>query len=222
VRVRKLPFTFDPLTHIVERERERERESLNIFSIFVRFLIIYTFNHLHNSNMPWNIFRRTKVSPEVFETSDRNQKKEDGALDPPLPMKVVRLHTVLKRYGGQRHPHIEMYDTFKKRDELVEWRYVPSEATVIYISHEWVGTSHPDPDGTQMYHLLLMLERLQQGDVSKTELDAVHTLIYKQNFVIQSADWKQILRPEKTFLWYVYVFSHPSITYSLQLNKTQV
>ena len=130
---------------------------------------------------------------------------------------MVRVQALLKMYGGQRHPMVDSYQILKKKGELLLWKYVPPGSTTIYVS-----TQCKDTDGTHMYHLLLMLERLQQGDVSKTELDAVHTLIYKQNFVIQSADWKQILRPEKTFLWYVYIFSHPSITYSLQLNKTQV
>jgi len=64
----------------------------------------------------------------------------------------------MKRYGGQRHPKIEPFEILKQRGDILQWRYVPPKSTVIYVSHEWVGTDHPDPDGTQMYHLLRVFE----------------------------------------------------------------
>ena len=84
----------------------------------------------------------------------------------------------------------------------VEYRYVPPESTIIYVSHEWVGTNHPDPRGDQIYHLLLLLERLLRGDVSRTDMDAFHSLIYKHNYTTTAKDWKRILDPEKTFIFY--------------------
>ncbi len=81
-------------------------------------------------------------------------------------------------------------------------RYVPPDSTIIYISHEWVGTSHPDPDGTQMYHLLLVFERLRNGDIARTEMDWIHTMYYKQGFVTSTQEWKRLLSSEKTFIFY--------------------
>ena len=130
------------------------------------------------------------------ETSSKEEEEEE------LAMKVVRLHTLLKRCGGQRHPKIDSYSVFESRGELVEFRYVPNGSKVIYISHEWAGTDHPDPDGTQMYHLVLMLERLQKGEIRRTDMDAFHSLLYKHNHTTTAEEWKNILNSEKTFIWY--------------------
>ena len=148
--------------------------------------------------MPWNIFaRKAKVEPRR-RTLPRPRKINQDL----HPMEVVRLHTIQKRYGGQRHPQIESYEVLKERNELVEWRYVPKGDTVIYISHEQVGTDHPDPDGTQFYHLLLLLERLQKGEIMRTDMDAFHSVLYNYNHTTTSQEWKRILNTEKTYIWY--------------------
>ena len=121
---------------------------------------------------------------------------------PLVPFRVVNLQTVVRRYGGQRHPRIDSYDVLKQSGELMEWRFVPVGSTVIYISHEWTGTDRPDHDGTQMYHLLLLLRRLQGGKISRTDMDAFHSLLYKHNHTTTAEEWKRMLNPEKTFLWY--------------------
>jgi len=121
---------------------------------------------------------------------------------PPLSMSVVRLCTLMKRYGGQRHPRVETYDVWKERGELVQWEYVPPGSTAIYVSHEWTGTDRPDHDGTQMYHLLLMFERLKNGEIKRTDMDPFHSLIFKCNHTITAKEWKRILKPEKTYIWY--------------------
>ena len=99
-------------------------------------------------------------------------------------MKVVRFSTIMKLYGGQRHPKIESYETLKERGDLIDLRYTQNDDVIIYISHEWAGTNHPDPEGTQMYHLLLLLERLQKGEVSRTDMDAFHSLLYKHHHTL--------------------------------------
>jgi hypothetical protein len=143
-----------------------------------------------------------KITPSVQK--DRGDKEDisSSMFEAPLPMVVVKLHTILKLYGGRRHPKINMYEFFHFRKELVEWKYVPTGGTVIYISHEWTGTDRPDPDGTQMYHLLLLLERLQKGDISRTDMDWFHSLLYKHNHTMTAEEWKRVLNPETTYIWY--------------------
>ena len=133
------------------------------------------------------------------------QEKEDDKEVVPrkfVRMFVMSLHTLLKRYGGQRHPKIEPYEELRDRGELVLWKYVPPDSKMIYISHEWVGTDHPDPQGNQMYHLLLLLERLGRGDVDRTDMDWLHGILYEHNFTTTAEDWKRMLDPEKTFIFY--------------------
>jgi hypothetical protein len=154
--------------------------------------------------MAFNIFKskhNAKVTPMVVDEDVARSSSEEEE-EEKLKMRVVSLHTIMKMYGGQRHPKIDSYEFFKERDGLVEFRYVPNRSTIIYVSHEWTGTDLPDPDGTQMYHLLVLLERLQKGMVSRTDMDAFHSLFYKQNVTTTADDWKRILDSEKTYIWY--------------------
>jgi ankyrin repeat protein len=152
-----------------------------------------------------NVFKtkNAKITPSVPLRKDETHVARTGFGEASSStMRVVRLHTVFKLYGGQRHPRIESYEVLKSRGELEEYRYIPPDSTTIYISHEWVGTNHPDPDGTQMYHLLLLLERLQSGEIAHTDMHPFHTVIYKHNHTTTAREWKRILNSKKTFIWY--------------------
>ena len=112
------------------------------------------------------------------------------------------LQILLKRYGGRRHPKIDPFDVLMNEKLLTELTFVPRGSVILYISHQWVGIYHPDPRGDQFYHLLLLLERLRRGDVDRTDMDAFHSLVYKQNHTTTAEDWKRMLDPPKTFIFY--------------------
>lgn len=143
------------------------------------------------------LFGSAKVKPFKQEKEEECDVKTNF-----VEMSVIRLHTVMKLYGGQRHPRLESYKELVERGELISIKYVPPQSTIIYISHEDVGNDHPDPGGDQMYHLLLLLERLRRGDVDRTDMDAFHSLVYKQNHTTTAEDWKRTLDAEKTFIFY--------------------
>ena len=145
---------------------------------------------------------KVKPSRERRERGEKKRRSTEIFEKPPLKMWLVSYQTTIRQYGGQRHPRLDSYDTLKDSGELVEWRYVPHDATSIYISHEWTGSSSPDHDGTQMYHLLRLLRRLREGKISRTDMDAFHSLFYKHNYTTKAEEWKQILNPEKTYIWY--------------------
>ena len=131
-----------------------------------------------------------------LKTHNKNNRTRRSA------MKVLLLDTMFQRYGSDRHPKIESYETLKERGDLIDLRHIPNDAVMIYISHEWRGTDHPDPRGDQIYHLLLLLERLQRGDVSRTDMDVMHSLVYKHKHTTTAQDWQRILDPKKTFIFY--------------------
>ena len=114
-------------------------------------------------------FFTSKVTPAQQKVESRKVKGEEDSDDmsavDAVKMFVILLHTVFRMFGGQRHPKIDSFKALKNQGLLTEYRYVPRGATLIYISHEWVGINHPDPRGDQMYHLLLLLERLLSGDI---------------------------------------------------------
>jgi len=140
-----------------------------------------------------------KVTPML---SVRKKEERSSKVVEEEEMRVIGLHTLFKLYGGQKCPRTDSYEVLEERGELKFYRYIPPDATTIYISHEWAGTDHPDPDGTQMYHLLYLLDRLQNGEVSRTDMDAFHSLLYKHNVTTTADDWKRILSSEKTYIWY--------------------
>ena len=179
-----------------ERERERERPCKHQKNI-QRYIYIYIYINIFQIIMFSNIFnRRARVTPSKDE--GKEETKDEKAPE----MRVVSLHTLMKRYGCQRHPRLHSYDVLKECNEIEDYRNVPPGSTTIYISHEWVGTDHPDPDGNQMYHLLLLLERLQNGKIPRTDMDVMHTRIYKSNHTTTAGEWKRILNSEKTYIWY--------------------
>ena len=118
----------------------------------------------------------SKTTPAHHELLD-NRDTTENVKKKATRMHVILLHVLLKRYGAQRHPKLESFETLMKSRLLTEVTYVPPSCTIIYVSHEWVGTDHPDPHGDQIYHLILLLERLQRGDVDRTDMDIVHSTL---------------------------------------------
>ena len=144
--------------------------------------------------------KRAKIQP-LNRKKRKSSGKSEISRKAPIQMSVVRLHTLQKEHKGQRHPSLLSYTMLKKRGELMDWRYVPPDSTVIYVSREWTGNDHPDPDGTQMYHLLLTLERLQRGDISQVSMSTYHTLVYKHKYTTTSQQWSKILNSSNTFVF---------------------
>ena len=126
--------------------------------------------------MPFNILKSKNAKIHALPSDNNTEDEKDTTDLLGFRMRAVRLSTLFKRYGGSRYPRIESFEVFEENKELILWRFVPHGATVIYISHEWAGIDHPDPHGDQMYHLLLLLERLQRGDVEyQTQVNLTRT-----------------------------------------------
>ena len=178
--------------------------------------------------MAFNIFgSNAKIKPQELSPRDglvggrgggREGSDQDGK--PALSMSVVRLHTILNRYGGQKHPRIESYEALKRRGELMNWRYVPAGSTLIYISHEWPSTNHADPDGIQTYHLLLVLDRLRKGKIPRTDMDTMHSLIYKHHYSVKAEQWVELLNSENVFIWYDWFCVRYFFSYHFQSTYT--
>ena len=133
----------------------------------------------------------SKVTPSSNETVTSKVTPSSNE-----SMFLMLLHTLFSMYGVQRHPKLSSFETLKTNKALTEYKYVPPDSTIIYISHEWVGTHHPDPKGDQIYHLLLLLERLCRGEVDRTDMDAFHSILYVGSSKIQSRTQKYITRTQ--------------------------
>ena len=147
----------------------------------------------------------SKVTPAHQEQSQKrieDHRHDEERKKRTAKVYVMLLQILLKRYGGRRHPKIDPFDVLMNEKLLTKLTFVPRGSVILYISHQWVGIHHPDPRGDQFYHLLLLLERLLKGDVSRTDMDAFHSILYKHNYTTTAKDWKRILDPEKTFIFY--------------------
>ena len=163
---------------------EREYGSLNEFlAIQERVRDVRAFEKplleirtdITQENMP--IFT-SKVTPAHQEQSQKrieDHRHDEERKKRTAKVYVMLLQILLKRYGGRRHPKIDPFNVLMNEKLLTELTFVPRGSVILYISHQWVGIHHPDPRGDQFYHLLLLLERLLKGDISRTDMDAFHT-----------------------------------------------
>ena len=86
----------------------------------------------------WKCLRKgeARVTPSRHHHQRGEEKRNTEIFEkPPLRMFLVNYQTMVRRYGAQRHPRLDDYDALKDSEELVEWRYVPIDATTIYVSH---------------------------------------------------------------------------------------
>jgi len=104
-----------------------------------------------------------------------------------------------QRYGECSKGRVmEVHQELKTRGFLTRWQDAPSDSEIIFVSHEWLSWAHPDPKGEQLRVLCRVLEKLKSGELN-TEMDPIHTILYKHKFTTKGKDWKAMLK--RTYLW---------------------
>jgi ankyrin repeat protein len=93
---------------------------------------------------------------------------------------------------------MEVHQELKSRGFLTRWQDVPSDSEIIFVSHEWLSWAHPDPEGEQLRVLCRVLEKLKRGELD-TEMDSIHTIMYKHKFTTKRKEWEAMLK--RTYLW---------------------
>jgi len=128
-------------------------------------------------------------------------RRDSTATDVKFPMYLVPLDQLHRLYGGKepRYYRIEAHQELKRRGELVRWEDLPFDANIIFLSHEWVGWSHPDPHGIQLKTFLRVMERLRLGLISRVDMNYHHAMMFKTNHVVQAEEWEEILRT--AYVW---------------------
>ena len=149
-------------------------------------------------------FFTSKVTPAPQK---KVQEKEEGRNDgndteAPVEIQVISLHDFQMELGGHRFPKIKSHETYRKEGLIKDYSFLDSDSILLFISHEPVGTDHRDPRGEQIGHGTRVLRRLGKGEVKRTDMDPFHSLVYKQTFTTTGEEWKCMLNPEKTYIWY--------------------
>ena len=136
-------------------------------------------------------------------------------------MYVVPLDQLQRLYGGDepRCHRMEEHQTLLDRKELVKFVDLPFDARVIFLSHEWVGWSHPDPHGDQLATFLRVMQRLLNGEIQKVELNAYQAMIYKTNYAVHATQWKEIL--STAYVWFDWASMPQVITSSSDILSVE-
>jgi len=114
-------------------------------------------------------------------------------------MWLISLEMLLTLYGrNARGVRLDVHQDLRSRGFLVNWRDVPSDTEIIFVSHEWLSWAHPDPKGKQLKVLCHVLERLRHGTL-ETEMHPLHSILYGRNFRTTAKQWKEMLA--RTYLW---------------------
>jgi hypothetical protein len=88
-------------------------------------------------------------------------------------------------------PHQQML----KATQLVE---VTPGINIIFVSHQWLGHQHPDPDGNQLDCLQRVLRRLANGEVD-VENDFKQQVMFKERSLKSKKWWKESMKA--TCIW---------------------
>ena len=114
-------------------------------------------------------------------------------------MWLISLENLLMLYGEKSRGYVmEVHQELKRREFLTPWHSVSSDAEIIFVSHEWLSWAHPDPDGDQLRVLCRVIERLKRGELD-TEMDPMHTIVFKHKFTTKAKDWESMLK--RTYFW---------------------
>ena len=97
---------------------------------------------------------------------------------------------------------MEPHQDMREKRLVRAWIHAMSER-IIFVSHEWLGWNHADPNGEQFQALKRILQRLMRGEVSKVESFWLQQLGYKQITVVTAAQWKAALL--HMFVWFDFI-----------------
>merc|ERR1711871_1527200 len=114
-------------------------------------------------------------------------------------MWLISLENLLMLYGKEGYRRVmAVHQELKRQHLLTPWHSVGSDAEIVFVSHEWLSWAHPDPQGRQLRVLCRVIERLKRGELD-TEMDPMHTILYKHKFTTKAKDWQVMLK--RTYFW---------------------
>jgi hypothetical protein len=124
------------------------------------------------------------------------QRRLSTATDVKYDMYLINLSTIMKLFGSpserKNNLHLCHQDLLSK-DMLTRFEDLPLNSFVIFVSHQWNGFDHPDPNGVQIECMVTVFRRLRDGNIERVDSDPLHTIIYNENRTTRKKDWMQLL-----------------------------
>mmetsp|Transcript_14077 Transcript_14077/g.33460 ORF Transcript_14077/g.33460 Transcript_14077/m.33460 type:complete len:609 (+) Transcript_14077:72-1898(+) len=78
-----------------------------------------------------------------------------------FPMWLIAGRTLM-----ELRPPLLSHEQLKKQGKLIQWKPAGQSRPVVFISHEWVGTRHPDPEFKQFKVLQAALRNMSDGKLT--------------------------------------------------------
>ncbi|CAE7554000.1 unnamed protein product [Symbiodinium sp. CCMP2592] len=139
----------------------------------------------------------TSTPLALYARSLARQVEEVEAVPMTVPMYVVSMEQLLKMTEVRPHERL------LAEGIVVEFRDNMGKA--LFVSHQWVGTQHPDPEGTQL-RVLQQALRFAMSEIKYIPLDFVTELSIPSAKGLPAA----ALLSNPVFVWYDY-FSCPQL-----------
>ena len=109
----------------------------------------------------------------------------------------MKLTTMMKLFGSvsDRKKNLQLchQDLLEKEGVLTRFEDLPMGAFIMFVSHQWNGFQHPDPNGVQIDCMVKTFRRLRDGDIARVDTDPFHNILYKTNRVTRKKEWMQLL-----------------------------
>ena len=83
---------------------------------------------------------------------------------------------------------------------LTRYEDLPLGTFTLFVSHQWNGFQHPDPNGVQIDCMVKVFRKLRDGMIDHVEMDPFHTILYKTNHVTHKAELMELF--SNVYLWY--------------------
>ena len=120
----------------------------------------------------------------------------------------MRLTTMMKFFGtvSDRKKNLELchQDLLEKEGVLTRFEDLPLGSFVMFLSHQWNGFEHPDPQGRQLQVFCKLMRELRDGVHANVSTDPYHVLLYGTKTTTDISEWQTLL--SNTYVWYVFIY----------------
>ena len=121
---------------------------------------------------------------------------------------LMRLTTMMKFFGtvSDRKKNLQLchQDLLEKEGVLTRFEDLPLGSFVMFLSHQWNGFEHPDPQGRQLQVFCKLMRELRDGVHANVSTDPYHVLLYDTKTTTDKSEWQALL--SNAYVWYDFLF----------------
>jgi len=144
--------------------------------------------------------RPVDMGATCSQVAESNEVALDDLENESVPIKFPMWLIVGRTLMELQHP-LPSHEMLKKEGKLIQWKPADQSRPIVFISHEWVGTHHPDPEFKQFKVLQMALQNMSEGKliIRKEPFSELHGISLHVPSVAEQQnciDW---------YFWYDYI-----------------